>query len=117
MAVVQRTGAGSKPHIFCVVSKPDSNHWSRYYSHRTLGLTPAGNICRTIHLLGYYPYHRYREPTMPLHRAHGIFSAFDSGNSRVKRVKAQNVGEGVSRTSALRSNSRCQGAVPLFIQG
>ena len=55
MGVEQRTGAGSKPRISRVVSKPDSNHWSGYYGHRILGLTPAGTICRSTRSLGYYP--------------------------------------------------------------
>ena len=37
MGVDQRTGEGSKPRIRRVVSKSDSDHWSGYYGHRTLG--------------------------------------------------------------------------------
>ena len=41
MGVDQRTGEGSKPRTPRVVSKSDSDHWSGYYGHRTLGLTPG----------------------------------------------------------------------------
>ena len=75
MAIVQETGAaskpllktnmgvgqyilpGSKPRIPRVVSKSDSNHWRGYYAHRTLGLTPAGTMCHSNLSLGYYPIH------------------------------------------------------------
>ena len=55
MGVDQRTGEGSKPRIPHVVSKSDSDHWSGYYGQRTLGLTPAGTICRSTRSLGHYP--------------------------------------------------------------
>ena len=55
MGGLQRTEEGSNPRISRVVSKSDSNHWSGYYDHRTLGLTPAGTICRSTCSLGYYP--------------------------------------------------------------
>ena len=45
-------GAGSKPRISRVVSKPDSNHGTPTTAHRTLALTPAGSICCSI--LSYY---------------------------------------------------------------
>ena len=38
----------------CVVSKSDSDHGSGYYSHRTLGLAPAGTICHGTRSLGHY---------------------------------------------------------------
>ena len=57
MGVVQRTAAGSNQRISRVVSKSDSTHWSGYYGHRTLGLTPAGTICHSTRSLGYYPLH------------------------------------------------------------
>ena len=57
MAVVQRTGAGSKPRISRVVSKSDSNHGTATMAHRTLGLTPAGTICHSNLSLSYYPIH------------------------------------------------------------
>ena len=55
MGVVQRTGAGSKPRIFCVVSKSDRDHGIGYYDNRTLGLTPAGTICHSTRSLSLYP--------------------------------------------------------------
>ena len=76
MGGVQRTGAGSKPRIdlFRVVSKPDSNHWSGYYGHRTLGLTPAGTICHSTRSLGYYPLRRdtYVLPGCIVHRTENL---------------------------------------------
>ena len=55
MGGVQRTGAGSKPRISCVVSKSDRDHGSGYYGNGTLGLTPAGTICHSTRSLGLYP--------------------------------------------------------------
>ena len=55
MGVDQRTGEGSKPRIPRVVSKPNSNHGTATTAHRTLGLTPAGTICRSNLSLSYYP--------------------------------------------------------------
>ena len=55
MGVDQRTGEGSKPRIPCVVSKSDSNHETATTADRTLGLTPAGTICRSNLSLSYYP--------------------------------------------------------------
>ena len=43
-------------HVYpCVVSKSDSDHWSGYYGHITLGLTPTGTICHSTRSLGQYP--------------------------------------------------------------
>ena len=61
MRVDQRTGEGSKPRIPRVVSKSDSDHWSGYYGHRTLGLTPSGTVCRS-RSLGHYPILRKGSP-------------------------------------------------------
>ena len=44
MGVDQRTGEGSKQRIPLVVSKSDRDHGTATTAHRTLGLTPAGNI-------------------------------------------------------------------------
>ena len=55
MGVLQRTGAGSKPRISCVVSKSDSDHGTATTVHRTLGLTPMGTICRSTLSLSHYP--------------------------------------------------------------
>ena len=49
MTVVQKTGAGSNPRIR-----------NGYYGHRTLGLTPAGTICRSNLSLSYYPIQGFR---------------------------------------------------------
>ena len=57
MAVVQRTGADSKPRIPHVVSKSDRDHGSATTAHRTLGLLPAGTICSSNLYLGLYPIH------------------------------------------------------------
>ena len=48
----QRAGAGSKPRIRRVVSKLDSDHGTATTADRTLGLPPAGTICRSILSLG-----------------------------------------------------------------
>ena len=58
MGVDQRTGEGSNPPITLVVSKSDSNHGSATTANRTLGLTPAGTICRSNLSLSYYPIQR-----------------------------------------------------------
>ena len=55
MAVVQKTGPGSKPRISRVVSKSDSDHRTATTAHRTLGLTPAGTICHSNLSLSHYP--------------------------------------------------------------
>ena len=54
----QKNGAGSKACIPRVVSKPDSDHGTATTAHRTLGLTPAGTICRRNLSLSHYPIHR-----------------------------------------------------------
>ena len=53
MGVEQKPGAGSKPHTSRVVSKSDNNHGSATTANRTLGLTPAGTICRSNLSLSY----------------------------------------------------------------
>ena len=58
MGVEQRTGAGSNPRIFCVVSKSDRDHGTATTDNRTLGLTPAGTISRNNLSLGLYPLER-----------------------------------------------------------
>ena len=55
MAVVQRTGAGSKPRIPCVVSKSDRDHGTATTYNRNLGLTPAVTISRSNLSLSLYP--------------------------------------------------------------
>ena len=55
MAVVQRTGAGSKPLIPCVVSKSDRDHGTATTDNRNLGLTPAVTISRSNLSLSLYP--------------------------------------------------------------
>ena len=55
MGVDQRSGEGSNPRITLVVSKSDSNHGWATTANRTLGLTPAGTICRSNLSLSYYP--------------------------------------------------------------
>ena len=64
MAIVQRTGAGSNPRISRVVSKSDRDQGTATTAHRTLGLMPAGTICRSNLSLGLYPSHSeiYSEP-------------------------------------------------------
>ena len=54
MGVDQRTGPGTNPRIPLVVSKSDSDHGTATAAHRTLGLTPAGTICRSNLSLSYY---------------------------------------------------------------
>ena len=44
MAVVQRTGEGSKPRIPCVVSKSDRDHGTATTDNRNLGLTSTVTI-------------------------------------------------------------------------
>ena len=58
MGVDQRTGEGTNPHIPVVVSKSHSDHGTATTAHRTLGLTPAGTICRNNLSLSHYPLHR-----------------------------------------------------------
>ena len=55
MGAVQKTGAGSNPHISCVVSKSDRDHGTATTDNRTLGLTPAGTISRSYLSLGLNP--------------------------------------------------------------
>ena len=55
MAVVQKTGPDSNPRISRVVSKSDSDHRTATTAHRTLGLPPAGTICRSNLSLSHYP--------------------------------------------------------------
>ena len=55
MGLEQRIAPGSKPRIPRVVSKSDSDHGSATTAHRTLGLTPAGTICRSNLSLSHYP--------------------------------------------------------------
>ena len=55
MGVDQRTGEGSKPRISRVDSKSDRDHGTATTAHRTLGLTPAGTICRSNLSLSLYP--------------------------------------------------------------
>ena len=55
MGVDQRTGEGSKPRIFRVVSKSDRDHGTATTAHRTLGLTPAGTMSRSNLSLSLYP--------------------------------------------------------------
>ena len=57
MAVVQRTGADSKPRLPCVVSKSDRDHGMATTTHRTLGLMPMGTISRSNLSHGLYPLH------------------------------------------------------------
>ena len=59
MAVVQRTGAGSKPRIPCVVSKSDRDHGTATTDNRNLGLTPVVTISRSNLSLSLYPIQRY----------------------------------------------------------
>ena len=58
MGVEERTGVGSNPSIFRVVSKSDRDHWTATTDNRTLGLTPAGTITRSNLSLGLYPLRR-----------------------------------------------------------
>ena len=55
MAVVQRTGEGSKPRIPCVVSKSDRDHGTATTDNRNLGLTPTVTISRSNLSLSLYP--------------------------------------------------------------
>ena len=55
MGVDQRTGEGTKPRIPLVVSKSHRNHGTATTTHRTLGLTPVGTMCRSNLFLGFYP--------------------------------------------------------------
>ena len=55
MAVVQKTGPVSNPRISRVVSKSDRDHGTATTAHRTLGLLPAGTICRSNLSLSHYP--------------------------------------------------------------
>ena len=57
MAVVQKTGAGSKTRIPRVVSKSDRDHGTATTAHRTLGLTPAGTMSHSNLSLSLYPIH------------------------------------------------------------
>ena len=57
MGVDQRTGPGTNPRIPLVVSKSDSSHGTATTAHRTLGLMPAGTICRSNLSLSHYPLH------------------------------------------------------------
>ena len=50
----QRMAPGTKPRIPRVVSKSDSDHGTTT-AHRTLGVTPAGTICRSNLSLSHYP--------------------------------------------------------------
>ena len=55
MGVDQRTGPGTNPRIPLVFYKSDSDHGKATTAHRTLGLTPAGTICRSKLSLSHYP--------------------------------------------------------------
>ena len=55
MRVEQKDVPRTNPRIPCVVSYSDSDHRSGYYSHRTLGLMPAGTS--STRSLGHYPIH------------------------------------------------------------
>ena len=55
MAVVQRTGEGSKPRIPCVVSKSDRDHGTATTDNRNLGLMPTVTISRSNLSLSLYP--------------------------------------------------------------
>ena len=55
MAVVQRTGAGSKPRISRVVPKSDRAHRTATTDNRNLGLTPAATISHSNLSQGLYP--------------------------------------------------------------
>ena len=46
---------GLYPGVASVASKPGSNYGTATTAHRTLGLTPAGTICRSNLSLGHYP--------------------------------------------------------------
>ena len=53
----QRIAPGTNPRIPHVVSKSDSDHGTATTAHGTLGLTPAGTICRSDLSLSHYPLH------------------------------------------------------------
>ena len=55
MGVEQRTVLRTNPRISPVVSKSDSDQGTATSAHRTLGLTPAGTICRSNLSLGHHP--------------------------------------------------------------
>ena len=55
IGVDQRTGEGTNPRIPLVASKSDRDHWTATTAYRTLGLRPAGTICRCNLSLSLYP--------------------------------------------------------------
>ena len=61
MAVVQRTGEGSKPRIPCVVSKSDRDHGTATTDNRNLGLTPTVTISRSNLSLSLYPILKFQD--------------------------------------------------------
>ena len=58
VGVVQKTGAGSKPHISCVVFKSERDHGMATMDNRTLGLMPEGTISHSNLSLDLYPLRR-----------------------------------------------------------
>ena len=70
MGVDQRAGPGTNPCISLVVSKSESNHVTATKAHRTLGLMPAGTICRSDLSLSYYPISSWH----PSHNTYTLFA-------------------------------------------
>ena len=92
MGGVQRTGAGSNPHIPRVVSKSDSNHGMATTAHRTLGLTPAGTICRSNLSLSYYPIHNPHSPYLFSIQL-GVHPFLDNDHTEFRLVALSKLGE------------------------
>ena len=116
MGLEQRIAPGTNPRIPRVVSKSDSDHGTATTAHRTLGLTPAGTIFRRNLSLSHYPICRAAQQ-YGLHARRKERKDIAPGYSlHSKGSKHRTCGEGVSRTSALYSNGRRQGAVSLFVR-